>query len=229
MGALAKRSNVAALRSMRSAVLGYVNVRRRYPHRKPTAREQRLANNMHALLSESYDAAQLPDPNLSANPHAGIELGKIVVSGALPGEAKAPGAQGFIWLWPAVVVVGIVAFTIVMKIRSDAEVEKEKIEAECIASGNCTDSGFWIKAAIMAAGGFALWQFVLKPKMKRNPARSRKTRDVWVVEQRWPGGHGWEIVTEESNRDDARLRLAEYRENQPEAPVRMRKSRELID
>jgi len=56
----------------------------------------------------------------------------------------------------------------------------------------------------------------------------RKTRDYWSVQQ-WTGrDYGWEEVTAEESRHEAVLRRREYRANQPEYPVRIRRCREPI-
>jgi len=57
----------------------------------------------------------------------------------------------------------------------------------------------------------------------------RKTRDVWDIEQNFGYGDGWEVVTTETSFREARDRRREYRENQPEYPVRIRKRRERIE
>jgi N-methylhydantoinase B/oxoprolinase/acetone carboxylase alpha subunit len=58
---------------------------------------------------------------------------------------------------------------------------------------------------------------------------TRKTRDVYLIEQYTGPGYGWEEVSAEENRADAQRCRNEYRENQPEYPVRIRKTRERID
>jgi hypothetical protein len=55
----------------------------------------------------------------------------------------------------------------------------------------------------------------------------RKTRDEYDIEQHWD--QGWETVCSENTRREARERLKEYRENQPEAPVRIVKRRVKIN
>ena len=57
----------------------------------------------------------------------------------------------------------------------------------------------------------------------------RKTRDVWDIEQHTGHQYGWEVVCSEDSWKEARERLKEYRENQPEYPVRARKHRERIE
>lgn len=57
----------------------------------------------------------------------------------------------------------------------------------------------------------------------------RKTQDVWHVQQ-WTGPqYGWETVICEERLLDARERRKEYRENQPEYPVRIKLRRERIE
>lgn len=55
-------------------------------------------------------------------------------------------------------------------------------------------------------------------------SRERKTRDVYVIQQYT--AQGWEDVTAEDSRSEARQRLKEYRDNQPEFDARMVKRRE---
>lgn len=56
----------------------------------------------------------------------------------------------------------------------------------------------------------------------------RKTRDVYAIEQYTGPLYGWEEVCCEETYRDARKTKAEYRDNQPEYPVRIRKYRERI-
>lgn len=48
-------------------------------------------------------------------------------------------------------------------------------------------------------------------------ARVRTTRDLYVVQGNYGYGHGWEDVTAEDDRKQARQRLKEYIENSPGA------------
>ena len=60
----------------------------------------------------------------------------------------------------------------------------------------------------------------------------RKTYDEWEIHQQTGSGDhrgGWEVVTTESTRADARRSLREYRENQPELAVRTVKRRVRIE
>ncbi len=54
----------------------------------------------------------------------------------------------------------------------------------------------------------------------------RKTVDEFDIEQHT--GEGWEVVSSESTPKAARVAVREYRENQPEYPVRSTKHRVKI-
>jgi hypothetical protein len=55
----------------------------------------------------------------------------------------------------------------------------------------------------------------------------RKTRDVWNVEGYYT--YGWETVTAEETRREAKERLHEYRENEPGTAFRLKLQRERIE
>jgi hypothetical protein len=57
-------------------------------------------------------------------------------------------------------------------------------------------------------------------------AYQRKTYDEYDIEQQT--SEGWEVVSSEATRKAARTALREYRENQPEYPVRYTKHRVKI-
>lgn len=57
--------------------------------------------------------------------------------------------------------------------------------------------------------------------------KKNKYNYIYVIQQNWGYGYGWEDVTAEENPKEARARLREYRENQPEIPVRKILRREL--
>lgn len=57
----------------------------------------------------------------------------------------------------------------------------------------------------------------------------RKTRDVWNVQQFTGSQYGWEDVCAEERFREARERVKEYRANQPEYPVRIKRTRERIE
>ncbi len=125
--------------------------------RQRFADESDLAAQLHTLLSEVFDAASLPDPDVQKNPNAAVDLAQIAIAGKLPGEGAAPSAAGFIWLWPLVIVVGAIAFVITSAISSAADVAKEKERIECIKAGKCTDTGFWLKIGSIAVIGWIVW------------------------------------------------------------------------
>ncbi len=146
--------------------------------------ELELATQLYALLSEVFDAQSLPDPDVTKNPNAAVQLAQIAINGALPGEQVAPAAQGSVWLWPIVVVIGAIAFVAITAIRSAADVAKEREQLECVKAGKCTDSGFWLKIGALAVVGWIVWDKMgvgdrvtgmLKGK-RANPARRRPQR-----------------------------------------------------
>lgn len=66
--------------------------------------------------------------------------------------------------------------------------------------------------------------------MGRDMAYQRKTRDVFDIEADYGYGHGFEVVTCETTRSEARARLREYRENDTNAKsLRIKKRRERIE
>lgn len=146
----------AALRRP-GAVPVSTSVFRQRLQRTRAAYETRLAADLYALLSEVFDAAALPSPDLARDPDAAVKLAEIAIAGRLPTEAARPDAQGLIWLWPLVVVLGAVAFVITSKIRNDAEVARERERYECIRAGACTDTGFWVKAAGVSVVAWLAW------------------------------------------------------------------------
>lgn len=120
-------------------------------------READLATHLYQLLGEVFDQASLPSPDLAKNPNAAVKLAAIAVAGKLPTETGTPSAQGFVWLWPLVIVVGAIAFVIMGAIRSSAESAAEHEKLECIKAGKCTDAGFWMKVAAVGFVGWLLW------------------------------------------------------------------------
>lgn len=57
---------------------------------------------------------------------------------------------------------------------------------------------------------------------------TRKTVDEYEVQGNYGYGHGYECVTTEETRQEARQRLKEYRENEPGTPFRIVKKRVKI-
>lgn len=170
---LSERSRAeAAIKSMRSSLAGWLKYRSiltaqvagTIPSKLPKATvaamiaarapiEMRLGKELYALLCEMFDSASLPDPT---TPEAAVQLAQIAVTGKLPTEGG-PSAQGALWMWPVALVVGAVLLTVIVKIRSDADVAKEEMKTACIQSGGCTDTGFWLKAAAIAVLGWFVW------------------------------------------------------------------------
>lgn len=56
-------------------------------------------------------------------------------------------------------------------------------------------------------------------------AYSRKTKDVYTVEGLYSRRIGWELLTQEDEYKDAKLRLKEYNENERNYPHRIKKCR----
>ena len=136
--------------------------------------EQRLAVQLHGLLSEFMDAAQLPNPDIAKDPNAAVKLAQIAVGGRLPSEVSSAQAQGVILpvlVWPVVVVVGMVLFVVMGKISSDADLATLKEENRCKESGACTDSDFWMKLGAVALFSWIVWD---KFGLREFASRSRR-------------------------------------------------------
>lgn len=152
-------------------------------HAQRGAEEGKLAMQLHQLLGEVFDPTSLPSPDLTKNPNAAVQLAEIAIAGKVPGELKAPTPQGIVWLWPLVIVVGVIAFVITSAIRSSADVAKERERLECIKQGACTDYGFWLKVGAVAFVGWIVWDRLGVGKRvtgalsgRKNPARARRRR-----------------------------------------------------
>lgn len=119
--------------------------------------EAQLAVQLHQLLSEVFDASQLPDPDTTQNPDAAVQLALIAINGKLPGEAAQSAVGVAPWVWPVVIVVGALAFVIATAIRTSADLAAERERLECIKAGACTDYGFWLKIGAVAFVGWLAW------------------------------------------------------------------------
>ena len=82
-------------------------------------------------------------------------------------------------------------------------------------------------AAIVGGVAFALHKR-RGPSTAMAGARPRKTRDEYRIEVNYGYGHGWEHEISEDSRTEGKKRLAEYRANAPQYPVRMVKRRVKI-
>ena len=60
-----------------------------------------------------------------------------------------------------------------------------------------------------------------KPRVRRNGSRPRTTRDEFEVRGNYGFGHGFEMVTTEDTRKEAKERLREYRDNEPGIPFKI--------
>jgi hypothetical protein len=130
--------------------------------------EGKLAKQLHVLLSETMPGAQLPDPNVTVNPQAAVQLARIAIEGPPPSSPQAQGAwhTGIAWWWPAIIVGGLL-MTITTVIRTSADVAKDKEEKACINAGGCTDSGFWLKVGGVSMLAYVLWNMGLGERVKR--------------------------------------------------------------
>ena len=118
--------------------------------------EQRLANQLAILLAELHPDAQLPNPDLSQNPNAAVELAKLAIAGPAALTLRQPQPQGFVWMWPVLIVGGLL-LAVTTAIRSMADVAKEKERLACIRAGACTDYGFWLKTGGLLMAGWFAW------------------------------------------------------------------------
>lgn len=126
------------------------------------AAEQDLADKLSALLHKLLPGQTLPNADLRTNPQGAVQLAQIALMGAsqVPGPV-ATGAllpsMGSPWVWPAIIV-GAVLVTVTTAIKTAADVAKDHEEKMCIQAGACTDYGFWLKAAGVAALLWLGWE-----------------------------------------------------------------------
>lgn len=126
--------------------------------------EQDLATKLYALLAELMPKAQLPSPNINANPDAAVQLASIALAGASPVVARnGVGGLGSImgvgsppWLWPVLIVGGLL-LAITTAIKTAADVAKDREEKACIQAGACTDFGFFLKVGGIAMAAYVAW------------------------------------------------------------------------
>jgi len=133
--------------------------------------EQDLAELLYQLLVEcGFNPSSLPRPDVAKDPDAAVKLAKIAMAGKSPTEVASPQAQGFIWL-VAIPVAGA-ALVLSQHIKSKADIAKEKARLECIKSGECTDSGFWLKVGSIAVIAWLAWDKMgLKEAVNKRKAR----------------------------------------------------------
>lgn len=125
-------------------------------NRRDMGAEQKLATQLHVLLSEVAPGLTLPDPDVSSNPNAAVQLAAIAIKGGQPsGPAAVAGLQP--WVLP-VVVASALLIGVTTAIQSAADVAKDKERIACIEAGACTDYGFWLKAASVAGIAWLVWK-----------------------------------------------------------------------
>lgn len=132
------------------------------------ATEQKLADQLHTLLSEVMPDAALPAPSVQANPLAAVQLAQIAITGQPPPTTSTPTATGSTqpWLWPVLIVGGLL-LAVTTAISSYADVAKSQEQYACIQAGACTDYGFWLKAAAVVGLGWFLWTQTSLPQTVR--------------------------------------------------------------
>lgn len=146
------------------------------------AAEQDLATKLSALLATMFPDSPLPSSDLRTNPRGAVQLATIALSGqAPPVAAGAPPLAGMggvgtthPWLWPVLIVGGLL-LAVTTAIKSAADVAAQAEHDQCIASGACTDYGFWLKAGGVAALAYVAWnQLGLGDMVKGAIARRRR-------------------------------------------------------
>lgn len=136
------------------------------------ATEQDLANKLAALLAELMPDVVLPNPDLTQNPLAAVQLAQTALMGYVPAtaivdttsvSASAPASAlsgvsaTHPWLWP-VLIVGALLIGVTTAIKTAADVAKDQEEKACIEAGACTDYGFWLKAGGIIVIAWFAWK-----------------------------------------------------------------------
>ena len=147
---------------------GIAKVRKPLPYaqrvvvaRRDMAVEQDLATKLHALLEQLMPDARLPDPDVTHNPAAAVQLAQLAITGG--SQVPAPVATSGLfagqhpWLWPVLIVGGLL-IAVTTAIKTAADVAKDQEEKACIEAGACTDYGFWLKAGGIAALVYIAWK-----------------------------------------------------------------------
>ncbi len=137
--------------------------------------EQDLSTKLHALLEVVMERQPLPNPDVTQNPHAAVQLAELALTGGSAPVATGglfSGAASSPWLWPVLIVGGLV-LTVTTAIRSSADVAKDREEKACIAAGACTDYGFWLKAGGVVALGWVAWNHMGGREVLRDALRRR--------------------------------------------------------
>lgn len=135
--------------------------------------EARLAKQLYVLLTESFPDAAIPSPDVTVDPQAAVTLARIAISGVAPAASSTPAATGATWLWPVLIVGGLL-LAVTTAIQSSADVAKTQEQTACIEAGACTDYGFWLKVGGISALGYVLWQMGVGGHVKRALAPKRR-------------------------------------------------------
>lgn len=152
-----RRMNDEVARGLRRAKVSAHVAAARLRRNRDYEAEQDLSSKLYHLLSEMFDPASLPSPDVAKDPDAAVRLAKIAIAGQLPGTApQAPVDLGIVWMWPVLIVGGLV-YVLSSTISNLADVAKEKEYYECVNTGGCTDYGFWLKAAGVLVVGWVVW------------------------------------------------------------------------
>lgn len=121
--------------------------------------EQDLATKLHALLGVVMKGQPLPNPDVSENPKAAVQLAQVALLGgaAVSSPPATGGLAGHPFLWPALIVAGVL-IVVTTAIKTAADVAKDREEKACIEAGACTDYGFWLKAGGVVALAWFAWR-----------------------------------------------------------------------
>ena len=126
--------------------------------------EGNLAKQLYVLLAETMPGVALPEPDVTRNPQAAVQLARIVIQGP---QASSPAAQGaWYTAWPVLIVGGLLlAVTTVVRTLADAAERREYYA--CVQSGACADEGQWLKWGGIAALAYVAWQLGLGERIKK--------------------------------------------------------------
>lgn len=137
------------------------------------ANEQKLASDLHTLLSELMPEGSLPNANLASNPGAAVQLATIAVTGSAPVSQSNPAAMGaFAFTWPVMIVGGLL-LAVVTAIKTAGDVAKDAEEKACIRAGACTDYGFWLRAGGISMLVYVAWKNGLGDVISRTFKKKR--------------------------------------------------------
>lgn len=146
------------------------------------AAEQDLASKLYALLGAVMQGQTLPNADLRSNPQGAVQLAQIALMGgtqvaspvATGGLGGMFGAAGHPWLWPVLIVGGLL-ITVTTAIKTAADVAKDREEKACIEAGACTDYGFWLKAGGVLALAWFAWTHAGGREMVHSITKRRKS------------------------------------------------------